>query len=231
VIVAIIPARAGSKRIAGKNIKPFAGKPMLAWPLRAAQQAGIFDRIIVSTEAPHIAAIAKEWGAEVPFMRPAELADDYTGTAPIFLHALDALAAQGASIEYACCIYPTSPFLLADDLRQGFMKLRDTGAPAVIPVTTFSSPILHAFIRSQDDIVAYKWPEHAMLRSQDMPDFFHDAGMFYWVDVARFRELQCILMPGTRALQLPRKRIHDLDTMEDWEAAELAAHAFFQANG
>jgi pseudaminic acid cytidylyltransferase len=223
MIVAVITARGGSKRIPGKNIRIFAGKPMLAWPILAARAAGVFDRIIVSTDSPDIAAAAKRWGAEVPFMRPAALSDDHTPTAPVFLHALELLAAESAEPKYACCIYPTAPFLLPEDLRQGLAELRKHTAPTVLSVTTFDFPVLRGFKRCEDGSLAFNWPEYELTRSQDLPEFYHDAGQFYWVDVSQFRKTQRLIMPGARPIILPRKRVQDLDTPEDWELAELMA--------
>lgn len=223
MIAAVITARGGSKRIPGKNIKEFAGKPMLAWPILAARAAGIFDRIVVSTDSVKIAEVARRWGAEVPFMRPAELADDHTPTAPVFLHALEFLAVAGSEPEFACCIYPTAPFLLPEFLRQGLAELRDHNAPAALSVTTFGFPPLRGFTRNDDGSIAFAWPEHEYTRSQDLPEFFHDAGQFYWVNVSRFQKEKRLIMPGARPVVLPRKRVQDLDTQEDWEVAELMA--------
>lgn len=227
--VAVITARGGSKRIPGKNIKMFFCKPMLAWPILAAREANIFDRIVVSTDSPEIASVAKEWGAEVPFMRPSELSDDYTATAPVFLHALEMLAASGAPAEYACCIYPTAPFLLPEYLIEGLRQMRDNNAPAAVSVTTFDFPILRGFKELADGSLAFNWPDFELTRSQDLPEFYHDAGQFYWVNIARFREEKRLIMPGTRPVKLPRKRVQDLDTPEDWDAAELMAHVLLAA--
>jgi pseudaminic acid cytidylyltransferase len=221
--VAVIIARGGSKRIPGKNIRAFAGKPMLAWPIEAAAASGIFERIIVSTDSPAIADVAEQWGAEVPFMRPAELADDHTPTAPVFLHALEFLENNSGLPEYACCIYPTAPFLSPRYLAQGLEELRKYDAPAAFSVTTFAFPVLRALKICDDGSVAFNWPEYEYARSQDLPDFYHDAGQFYWVNVRRFCKERRLAMPGARPVVLPRKLVQDIDTPEDWEAAELMA--------
>ena len=225
MIVAIIPARSGSKRIPGKNIKIFAGKPMLAWPILAARAAKIFDRLIVSTDSPQIASIATQWGAEAPFLRPASLSDDHTPTAPVLSHALDFLKTEGTPFTYACCIYPTAPFLLPEYLQQGLLELEHHNAPAAVSVTAFDFPILRGFKLCEDGSLAFRWPEYELTRSQDLPEFYHDAGQFYWVDAQKFYEQKRLLMPGTRPVILPRKRVQDLDTPEDWEMAELKAKA------
>ena len=226
--VAVITARGGSKRIPGKNIKMFFGKPMLAWPILAAKEANIFDRIIVSTDSLEIASVAKEWGAEVPFMRPADLSDDHTTTAPVFLHALNTLAALGTPAEYACCIYPTAPFLLPEYLVEGLRQLKVSNAPAAISVTTFDFPILRGFRECADGSLEFNWPQFELTRSQDLPQFYHDAGQFYWTNVALFHKKKRLVMPGTRPVKLPRKLVQDLDTPEDWEAAELMANVLLR---
>lgn len=228
MIVAIITARGGSKRIPRKNIREFAGKPMLAWPIMAAQKANIFDRIIVSTDSEEIASAAVSFGAEVPFLRPPHLSDDHTPTAPVLLHALEALEADGAAVSHACCIYPTAPFLRPDDLRLGLDELRQSGAPAALSVTTFDFPILRAFKRYEDGSIAFNWPQYELTRSQDLPELYHDAGQFYWVDTTAFRRSQRLVMPGARPVFLPRARVRDLDTLEDWEEAELMANVLLR---
>ncbi|MDR1611671.1 MAG: pseudaminic acid cytidylyltransferase [Planctomycetota bacterium] len=221
--LAVIPARGGSKRIPGKNIRLFAGKPMLAWPIGAALRSDLFDRVVVSTDSEDIAAVAREYGAEVPFMRPAGLSDDHTPTAPVLLHALERMGELGAMPDRLCCIYPTAPFVTAEDLRRGAEIMEATGAPAVIAATSFDFPILRAFRTLPDGSLAFNWPEHELTRSQDLPEFLHDAGQFYWADAGEFRSQKRLLMPGSRPVMLPRKRVQDLDTPEDWEAAELIA--------
>lgn len=231
MIVAVITARGGSKRIPLKNIREFAGKPMLAWSIVAAKNSGLFDRIVVSTDSEEIADIARKWGAETPFMRPANLADDLTPTAPVLLHALEELEAAGDKIDFACCIYPTAPFLHPDDLRKGLKEVREGGALGALSVTTFDFPILRAFKMENDGSLAFNWPEHEMTRSQDLPEFYHDAGQFYWVNVAAFHAEPRIVMPGARPVILPRSRVQDIDTHEDWEAAELMMRALTLGEG
>ncbi|WP_027187364.1 pseudaminic acid cytidylyltransferase [Desulfovibrio cuneatus] len=221
--IAVITARGGSKRIPGKNIRQFSGKPMIAWPILAAKAAGIFSHIVVSTDSEEIARVAQDWGAICPFMRPAALSDDHTPTAPVFEHALTALAAEGIAAEYACCIYPTAPFLLPEFLQQGLHELETSGAPAAMSVTGFDFPILRALTLDANGGLAFNWPEYELTRSQDLPEFYHDAGQFYWVRVTSFLASKRLVVPGTRPVFLPRKRVQDLDTQEDWEVAELMA--------
>ena len=226
--LAVIIARGGSKRIPGKNIRNFAGKPMIAWPILAAKAAGIFQHIIVSTDSEEIADLARQWGAEAPFLRPAALSDDHTPPAPVFAHALDFMTSEGSPPEYACCIYPTAPFLLPEYLQQGLHEIVSSGAPGAMSVTSFDFPILRAFALDANGNIAFNWPEHELTRSQDLPDFYHDAGQFYWVKVKEFMASKRLVMPGTRPVFLPRKRVQDLDTLEDLEAAELMAHVLLR---
>ncbi len=219
--IAIIPARGGSKRIPGKNIKNFCGNPMIAWPILAARASGLFDRIIVSTDSQKIADTAKTWGAQAPFLRPAELSDDFTPTAPVLLHTLDILAQNGIKPEYICCIYPTAPFLQPEYLRQGLDEIKAHNAPGSLAVTTFDFPVLRAFHQCPDGSVAFHWPEYELTRSQDLPEFFHDAGQFYWLNVQCFLKQKRVIMPGMRPILLPRERTLDIDTPEDWAMAEL----------
>lgn len=221
--IAIITARGGSKRIPRKNIRDFAGRPMLEWPITAAKKAEIFDRIVISTDSAEIADVAIKAGAEAPFMRPKHLADDHTPTAPVLLHALETLNAQGWVIDNVCCIYPTAPFLLPDDLKHGLDELTKWKAPCALSVTSFDFPILRAFKREKDGTIQFNWPEYALTRSQDLPEFYHDAGQFYWLDAKKFSQGKQLIMPGARPVIIPRKRVQDLDTPEDWEVAELMA--------
>jgi len=223
--VAILPARSGSKRIPGKNVRVFAGRPILAWAIQAALDSGCFERVVVSTDSEDIAAVARAHGAEAPFLRPAELSDDRTPTAPVVAHALQELAHQGSRHEYCCCVYATAPFLKPEFLRQGLELLRTTGAGSVFSVTTFAFPIFRALRLEQDGRLAMFWPEHEQTRSQDLPTACHDAGQFYWLDCARFLAEPRMYWPDSRPVVLPRWLVQDIDDEEDWATAE----AMFQA--
>lgn len=222
--VAIIPARGGSKRIPRKNIRDFAGRPMIAHSIVAAQESGCFARIVVSTDDVEIADLARQWGAEVPFMRPPELSDDQTATAPVLLHALDWLEAHGGAPAQACCIYATAPFLQAQYLRQGLQILGETGATTAFSVTSFAFPIYRGLQLDETGTVSMIWPEHRLTRSQDLPEAFHDAGQFYWLNTAKFRAAANLYAADSRAVILPRRLVQDIDTPEDWDVA-VALHA------
>jgi pseudaminic acid cytidylyltransferase len=221
MIAAIIPARSGSKRIPGKNTKLFAGRPIIAYSIQAAMRAGIFDRIIVSTDSPDIAAVAESFGAQAPFLRPPELADDFTGTDAVFLHALKWLRANDALPEQACCIYATAPFIDPLHLRRGLDLLRKHTATSAFTVTTFPSTIFRALRRDERGRLTMVWPEYHETRSQDLPEAYHDAGQFYWVDTVKYLAEGRLFSSDAVPVPIPRHLVQDIDTPEDWERAEI----------
>lgn len=225
--VAIIPARGGSKRIPGKNFKPFNGLPMIAHSIRAATSSGLFRRVIVSTDSDEIAAVAVAHGAECPFRRPAELASDTASTAAVVLHGLDWLEQQGELPEIVCCLYATAPFVQAGDLRAGYELMGSTGCGSAFTVTNFDAPIFRAFSLTEEGTLAMIWPEYEASRSQELPEALHDAGQFYWLDVGRFRLEPRIFRADSRPVVLPRWRVQDIDTPEDWRRAELLHRLLF----
>jgi pseudaminic acid cytidylyltransferase len=220
VNVAILPARGGSKRIPGKNIRPFCGKPMIAWSIDAALQSGCFDRILVSTDDARIAEVARECGAEVPFVRPENLADDHAGTQAVVCHAVQWLREQGQEDGYACCIYATAPLLQPEYLRQGLNLLTTSGKTWVFSVATFPYPIQRALRRSVDGCLEALWPEHDDTRSQDLEETVHDAGQFYWGRFSAWCGDVPLRSPQALGLVLPRYLVQDIDTEEDWIQAE-----------
>lgn len=221
--VCIIPARGGSKRIPRKNIRPFLGKPMIAWSIDAARRAGCFDRIIVSTEDDAIAAIAEAHGANVPFRRDPLLADDLTGTLPVIAHAVRALGL--ADTIPVCCLYATAPFVRPEDLLAGQTRLLRNGAPFVISVTSYAFPIQRALQRDEDSAVRMRDPTQMHTRSQDLPEAWHDAGQFYWAKAATWTSARGVFDAGAQGLPLPRHRVQDIDTPEDWSRAEWMMRA------
>jgi pseudaminic acid cytidylyltransferase len=219
--IAIIPARGGSKRIPKKNIKSFAGKPIIVYSIGAAQKTGLFKRIIVSTDSREIAEISKTHGAETPFVRPPEISDDHTGTNPVILHALQWLLEQGEMIDNVCCIYPTAPLIQSKYIQEGFELIRKHKATSAIGVTTFPSPIFRAYKTNASGRVEMIWPENFNTRSQDLPDVFHDAGQFYWADTKKFLKEKSFLSSDAIPIFIPRYMVQDIDTEEDWMRAEL----------
>jgi len=219
--VAIIPARGGSKRIPHKNVKSFFGKPMIQYSIEAALRSGLFDEVIVSTDDAEIKKIAEDLGARVPFERPTTLADDFTPLAGVVAHSLQYLRDnEGKDYEAACCILATAPFIHVDDLKKGYRLLSDMKAPAVVPVTSFAFPIFRALKISTEGAIEMVWPEHELTRSNDLPETFHDAGQFYWLETKTFLRDRRLYAKGARPLVIPRYRVQDIDTLEDWERAE-----------
>lgn len=229
--LAIIPARGGSKRIPRKNIKPFCGKPMIAWSIEVALESGCFDRIIVSSDDAEIAEVARSFGAEAPFIRPAELSDDHTGTIPVIAHAIGWVSQQIAPLDFACCLYATAPFVRAEDLRRGYDLLQQSGADYAFSVTSYAFPIQRAIRITADQRVEMFNPEHFTTRSQDLEEAFHDAGQFYWGRAAAWLASKPIFSHDAAPVTLPRHRVQDIDTPEDWERAEWLFKAMRSQTG
>lgn len=227
--LAIIPARGGSKRIPRKNIKPFFGKPMIAYAINAAQSSKIFDRIIVSTDDEEIAEVAIEYGADVPFMRPPELADDHTTTVPVIAHAITECQKMGLDIQNVCCIYPGVPFIAASELHAAYELLVRSNSSYVFPVAGFPSPIQRALRRLSDGTVIPFNPEYTNTRTQDLEPSYFDVGQFYWGKVSSWVEGLSIHLNGS-ALVIPEWRAIDIDTSEDWFRAEIIFKSLSEAN-
>ena len=223
--VAVIPARGGSKRIPRKNIKLFAGKPVIGYSIEAARQCGLFDRIIVSTDDEEIAEVARGYGAETPFLRPRPLADDFTGTNAVVKHAIGWLVEEGQQVACACCIYATAPFLQPGFLAEGHRKLLASGSDFAFSVTGFRFPIQRALRVTEQGTVQAIFPEHIFTRSQDLEDAYHDAGQFYWGRSEAFVSDQILFSPASVPVVLPRHLVQDIDTPQDWEEAELMYRA------
>lgn len=219
--IAIIPARGGSKRIPRKNIKTFCGKPMIVWSIEAALQSSCFDHVIVSTDDETIAEVAKQHGAEVPFLRPLELADDHTATRPVINHAIKEAKIRWGMPEYVCCIYATAPFLLATDLNLAYEKLKSSSARFVFSAGRFRYPIQRGIRINAIGRVERLWPEHRYTRSQDLEEAYHDAGQFYWGSASAFLDNGDPMSSDGIAYVLPGMRVLDIDTEEDWAIAEL----------
>lgn len=218
--IALIPARGGSKRIPRKNIRPFAGKPIIGWAIEAAKKSGLFDKIIVSTDDDEIMGVARAFGAETPFKRPPELADDFTPTDGVLTHALDWVNSKIGPITSFCCIFPTSPFLDPVYLKQGFHEVGIKGEEAAFSMTTFAFPIFRAVKRDDQGHVRMIWPEHTMTRSQDLPEALHDAGQFYWVNYDAYMREKKLWSLKIVPIVLPRTMVQDIDSPEDWAVAE-----------
>jgi pseudaminic acid cytidylyltransferase len=218
--IAIIPARGGSKRIPKKNIKDFFGKPIIAYSIEVALKSELFDKVIVSTDDKKIAQIAKEYGAEVPFLRPKEISDDFTGTNDVVKHTINWFLEQNVKIDYACCIYATAPFVQIEYLKQGFDKLIKSTKSFAFSVTSFAFPIQRAIKINNDEVTMF-YPKNFMTRSQDLEEAYHDAGQFYWGTSQAFLEDEIMFSEKSIPIILPRHLVQDIDTLEDWQRAEL----------
>lgn len=215
--VAIIPARGGSKRIPKKNIREFNSKPIIAWSIQAALESGCFDRVIVSTDSKEIASTAKLFGAEVPFLRDKNLSDDHTPTLPVIS---DAISRLEDGIEFACCIYPTAPFVKPDDISKGLKIIMEQKVDFVFTATKYNYPIQRALRLNQDGTVSMMQPDQENVRSQDLEDTFHDAGQFYWGRSDAWLEGRPILN-NSCILKVLESHSQDIDTEEDWRKAEI----------
>ncbi|MFJ2282659.1 pseudaminic acid cytidylyltransferase [Pseudomonas sp. NPDC087803] len=225
--VAIIPARGGSKRIPRKNLLPFDGVPMIVRSIRTAQDCGLFDQIVVSTDDAEIAELALAHGAHVPFLRPAELADDFTGTAAVIVHALQQLPA----FDFACCVYATAPLLQARFLRQGLELLQQHPQKSfAFSVCSFGFPVQRALTVDGQGALTALYPEFRNTRSQDLPEAFQDAGQFYWGRSEAWLRGEVLYSTASLPVILPRHLVQDIDTLEDWKRAEYL-YAALKAGG
>jgi pseudaminic acid cytidylyltransferase len=218
--LAIITARGGSKRIPRKNLRPFLGKPIMTYSVAAARESGLFDEVMVSTDDPEIAEVARDCGAGVPFMRSARTSDDFATTADVLLEVLGEYRERGVCPRFACCIYPTAPFVTAERLRQSWERLIESDADAALPVARFSFPIWRSF-RMEGHRVFYNWPEHAPKRSQDLPAAYQDAGQFYFFRPAVLERTGQLITSNTIGLPVSELEVQDIDSEEDWILAEL----------
>jgi pseudaminic acid cytidylyltransferase len=220
VKIAVIPARGGSKRIPRKNIKEFCGRPMIAWAISAAKDSGLFEHVLVSTDDAEIGDIARCSGAEVPFVRPRELADDLTPTVPVVAHAVKSCIDLGWDVDYACCIYPCVPFLQVSDLVSALDLADARTADFVYPVTEYAHPIQRAMRRLPGGEMRFFSPQFELTRTQDLEKSFHDAGQFYWGKAFAWLEHRKMHTAGL-GMPIPNWRVVDIDSADDWQRAEL----------
>ena len=220
--IAVIPARGGSKRIPKKNIRAFCGKPIIQYTIETALESKLFDDVIVSTDCQEIAASAMAAGANVPFMRPQNLADDYTGTTAVTRHAVREYESMVEQINSVCCIYATAPFLTVANLKKGFAAL--SGAEAAFSVTTFAYPIYRG-LKSKAGRMTMLWPEKLTARSQDLPEVWHDAAQFYLARREFIFSGEDFLEGRAIGVEIPRYLVQDIDTEEDWIRAEAMYRA------
>jgi N-acylneuraminate cytidylyltransferase len=222
--LAIIPARGGSKRIPKKNIKDFFGKPLISYSIKLALDSKLFDKVIVSTDDEKIAKIAKEYGAIVPFLRPKELSDDFTGTGAVVDHTLKYLESIDEKYDFACTIYATAPLLQEKYLIEGFEKLKYSNAKNAFSCTSMAFPIQRTFRINENNRCEMFWPENFSKRSQDLEEAYQDAGQFYWTNL-NIKSDNIIFGKDSIPIVLPRYLVQDIDTLEDWIRAEFMYEA------
>ena len=217
----VIPARGGSKRIPRKNIKSFCGQAMIGYSIKAALASQCFDQVIVSTDDTEIAEVAKSFGAIIPFMRPDELANDYESTVPVIKHALEWFDVQGQSPSEVCCLYATAPFVRADIISKAYEQMQFTQSDYCFTATSFAFPIQRAIKVTAENRIEMLYPKHLETRSQDLEEFYHDAGQFYWGKAEAFKQQKPLFSKKATPYILPRYLVQDIDTPEDWKRAEL----------
>ncbi|MGX8796257.1 pseudaminic acid cytidylyltransferase [Fusibacter sp. JL298sf-3] len=218
--IAIITARGGSKRIPGKNIKDFCGRPIVEYSIEAAQMSGLFDEVMVSTDSEAIAEIAIRAGAKVPFMRSAENADDFATTADVILEVLNTYASRGETYDYAVCIYPTAPFVTAEKLREALRAIKAQDGAMALPIVKFPAPPERGYVFEGASVVR-KWPEYMNTRSQDIEPMYFDCGQFYCYNVEKFLAVKGQILEGIVPIVVSEMEVQDIDTLEDWQYAEM----------
>jgi len=217
-VVAIIPARAGSKRIPGKNIKSFCGAPLISWVINQSLKSQLFDQVIVSTDDDQIAAVSRQYGASVPFVRPSFLADDFSSTEAVMEHSANYISENHARINTLCCIYPTACFVTSEVLRSSFLRYQECPAKYLLAIQRFPTPIQRAFCVSENANLEPINPKALEQRTQDLATYFHDAGQFYWGAVDSFKSGRALISHDSRGYEM--ERTVDIDDMTDWLIAE-----------
>ncbi len=225
--IAIITARGGSKRIPKKNIKDFCGKPIIAYSIEAALTSGIYDEVMVSTDSEEIAAVARQYGAAVPFLRSEATSNDFATTRDVLVEVLETYAAQGERFDMMTCLYPTAPFITAEKLIDATRRMQESDADALMPVVAYSFPPQRAMV-IRDGCLEYQYPEHRLTRSQDLEPIYHDCGQFYVYRVAPF--LDAAVGSGKIVpLPTPEEETQDIDNLSDWVLAEMKYRRFVDA--
>lgn len=219
-VLGLIPAKAGSTRLARKNVARLGGRPLIAWAAEAARASAVFDRLVLSTEDREIAEAARAIGLDVPFERPGELARDPAGVVDVALHALDALEAAGETYETLVILLPTCPFRTAEDIRAAEALYRERGATSLMSVSEFDHTPFAALAMGEDRTVTPHFPDFFGRKSQDMPAAYRPNGAIHVLDVARLRETRSYLAPPVLAYVMPRERSIDIDTLDDLHIAE-----------
>jgi len=218
--IAVIPARGGSKRIQKKNIREFAGKPIIAWPISVALESGLFDQVVVSTDDTEIAEVARRAGAFIPFVRPEQLSDDFADTRAVVRHAISELALERDITSQICCIYPTSVFATPEYLAEGLNLLNHERCSFALSITGVDPTVLRSFTQDADGKLKMVFPENLNRRTQDLPVLYRDAAQFYWGSVSAWCGDDDIFGENARGVFFDSSRVSDIDTDFDWRTAE-----------
>lgn len=227
----VIPARGGSKRIPGKNIRSFMGKPIMAYAIEAALGSKVFETVMVSTDDEEIAGAAKSAGATVPFLRSAQTADDQTGVADVVIEVLSVFRESGVEWDTVCCLLPTAVFVTAIDLRRALSALKQSDASAIVPIVSFDYPIQRSLQLDNAGFVSFVDPQYVYSRSQDLPRRYHDAGQYYMIGADTLRDSKSFFPPAAVGQVISETLAQDIDTEDDWQIAELKYHRFLTKNG
>lgn len=219
--LALIPARGGSKRIPGKNIRLFCGQPILTYSIAAVRESGLFDRVIVSTDSPQIADVARQYGAEVPFLRSEQASDDHAPLLDVMREVVAQLAADGEVYDQLCCVLPTAPLVTVRRLQQAYELFVQKGLDAVFPIVRFGYPIQRALTLSPNGLVSMLQPEQYLTRSQDLAPTYHDAGQFYWLRTAPCFASGRVFTDNCGGIEIPELEAQDIDNETDWQLCEL----------
>lgn len=221
--ICIIPARGGSKRIPRKNIKNFLGKPIIAYSIAAARESGLFSKIIVSTDDKEIADVAIRYGAEVPFFRSQDTSNEYATLSEVIEEVKVFYNKQDIKYDYICCVLATAPFITPKLIKEAYQKLIKSDFDSVRPIVRFSYPIQRG-LKLVNDSVSYLYPEYSKTRSQDLEPIYYDAGMFYWMTFEKGLNGN-----NKSGIVIPDKNAQDIDTLEDWEVAEIKYKIIFES--
>lgn len=214
---ALIPARGGSKGIPRKNIKLFAGKPLIVWTIEAALRSSMLDAVVVSTDDPEIADVARQAGAQVPFMRPSELALDQTPGLDPVLHALDQLP----QYDSVLLLQPTSPLRTTEDIDACLRLATQQHAQSVVSVCEADTHPYWTYRLTRDQALSRFVDAEPIARRQDLPQAFTLNGALYFADANWLRSSGSLVGTETLAYVMAKERSVDLDTPLDWKLAEL----------
>lgn len=228
--LAIIPARSGSKRIPGKNIRNFLGKPVIAYSIQAAFESNLFDEIMVSTDDQGIAEIALSFGAKVPFLRSSKNSDDHATLADVMTEVINEYLKAGKEFDSLCCLLPTSPLILSKRIIEGYQKMTTEDFDSVCPVVAYSYPILRSLEIADDGKLKMIWPEFERTRSQDLKPAYHDAGSFVWIKSSALLNEKTLWCKNGGAIILPETEVQDIDSEEEWALAEMKWNFLFKQN-